>query len=98
MSLLQLGISIALTIVFVIGSWRLVCAFGEAGRGNGFGAAMNFCIGLGLKFPAVVYILKIMKSPSRADHYGAIAGVCLVYFLTVVGMAIHGFRQNNTNQ
>lgn len=73
----------------------MVCAFGAAGKGNGVAAAMNFVIGLTLKFPAAIYVLKIAKSTNSGDRTGAIAAICLVYFTTVVGMAIHGFRQNS---
>ncbi|MBS1701868.1 MAG: hypothetical protein JST12_09425 [Armatimonadetes bacterium] len=87
-------ISLFVTFVFVCGSWCIVRAFGEAGKANSLGAAANFAIGLGLKFPGVIYVLKIAKSTNTADVNGAIAGVCLVYFSTVVGMAVYGFRQN----
>ena len=89
MSPLPFLLSFVFTTLFVLGSWRLVCAFG---------AAMNFVIALGLKFPAVIYTLKIFKSPNSADRTGAIVAICLVYFSTVVGMSIHGFRQNNKNR
>ena len=98
MSPLPFLLSFVFTTLFVLGSWRLVCAFGDGGRGNAVGAAMNFVIALGLKFPAVIYTLKIFKSPNSADRTGAIVAICLVYFSTVVGMSIHGFRQNNKNR
>jgi hypothetical protein len=97
MSTVPFLISLLVTGLFVFGSWKMVCAFGCAGKGNAAGAMMNFVVGLGLKFPAAIYLLKIFNSPNSSDRTGAIVAICLVYFSSVVGMAIHGFRQNSKN-
>ena len=76
----------------------MICAMGSASKNAPVDAAMNFTVGLGLKFPAAIYVIKIMKTTIPAERTGAIAAICLVYFSTVVGMAIHGFRQSSKNR
>jgi uncharacterized Zn finger protein len=84
--------------LFVTGSWRVICALGSASKNAPVEAMMNFVLGLTLKFPAAFFVVKIIKTTNPAERHGAIAAVSLVYFTTVVGMAIHGFRQSSKNR
>jgi hypothetical protein len=91
-------ISCVVTLMFIAGTWLLVRALGDSKSGSPLSSAMNAVIGLSLKFPAVIYVLKIAKSATPSDRNGAIVGVVLVYFVSVVGASIVGARQNRKDQ
>jgi hypothetical protein len=95
---LSFGISALVTALFVAGTWCLIRAMGDAGKGSPVSAAFNVVIGLGLKFPAAIYVLKVAKSAQAHERNGAIIGVVLVYFCSVVGASIVGARQNRKDQ
>ncbi len=80
--------------MFVTGTWCLVKAMGGASEGNQLKSAMYVVIGLGLKFPAAVYVLKILISKNLSDRSSAIAAVILVYFSTVLVMTFRSLKEN----
>ncbi len=73
----------------------MICALGSASKNLPVEAALNFVIGLSLKFPAAFFVVKIIKTTNTGERDGAIAAACLVYFTTVVGLVFNGFRQNS---
>ncbi|HLO98447.1 MAG TPA: hypothetical protein VK171_07625 [Fimbriimonas sp.] len=83
---------------FVAGTWFLIRAIGSAYQKESVNSAFFLVVGLGLKFPAVILVLKFAKSSDQAQKNGAIAAVVLVYFLSVVGASIYGLRQNKSNK
>jgi hypothetical protein len=95
---LQFGLSCLVTALFVAGTWLLIRAMGDTKSGSSVPAAFQAVLGLGLKFPAVMYVLKMAKCEVPAEKNGAIVGVVLVYFVSVVGAAIVGARQNRKDQ
>ncbi len=76
------------------GTWCLVKALGGTKEGNAVQSALYVVIGLGLKFPAAIYVLKILLSKNDNERYSAIAAVILVYFSTVLGMTYVSLKQN----
>ncbi len=86
------------TALFVAGSICLVRCLGLGSDGKALSAALFAVIGLSLKFPAVLIALKVAKTGTGAERGGAMAGVTLVYFFSVVGASIYGFRQNRKDQ
>ena len=86
------------TALFVAGSVCLVKCLGLGSDGKALPAALFAVIGLSLKFPAVLVALNIAKTGTAAERGGAMAGVTLVYFFSVVGASIYGFRQNRKDQ
>lgn len=86
------------TALFVGGSVCLVRCLGLASDGKMLPAALFGVFGLSLKFPAVIAALKIAKTGSESERGGAMAAVTLVYFVSVVGASIYGFRQNRKDQ
>jgi hypothetical protein len=95
---LAFGLGVLVTAMFVAGTWCLIRAMGGSKSGSPVFAAMNAVVGLGLKFPAAMYVLKVAKSGGPAERNGAIAGVILVYFCSVVGASVVGVQQNRKDQ
>jgi ABC-type transport system involved in cytochrome c biogenesis permease component len=84
------------TGLFVGGTWLLVKALGTAMSGkNPVQVALLFVIGLGLKFPAVIFCLEIVKMKRGDDVRGAIVGIVLVYFTTVAFAMVTSHRRED---
>lgn len=94
MAWLPFLLTLICTSMFVGGTWCLVKALGGAKDGNPVQPALFLVIGLGLKFPAAIYVLKILLSKNDNERYSAIAAVILVYFSTVLGMTYVSLKQN----
>lgn len=86
------------TAMFVGGTVLLVRALGAGSKGNSLQAAFSAVLGLGLKFPAIIVGLKIGKDGSAVERNVAMGAVVLVYFVSVVGASVYGFRQNRKDQ
>lgn len=83
--------------MFVMGTWFLIKALGGSQKGEPVNAALYMVIGLGLKFPAAIYVLKTLMSRNVSDRGSAIAAVILVYSSTVVLMTLRSLRDNNSS-
>ncbi len=94
MSLVPFVVSIVCTTLFVMGTWFVIKALGTSKGVNPVQSAFFVVIGLALKFPAALYVLKVLLSRNVADRNGAIAAVILVYFSTVLLMTFKSLKEN----